>query len=204
MLPSPSWHCLSHDRQVVGKRDRDFIRNASWPRSGGPVSRRTIFPELESRLRLQLKRNFPGGSVSKESPVVQETQVRSLGLGRSPGGGNGNPLLGSCLRNPMDRGAWQATVHGVTRVGQDLVTKPPLSPHTKMGVRWGVSFVADFLVPGPLFLALSMEVWSGCSCKPLARLLVPSALQLCLCEWNSATPLEVRALRMGSPVCFRL
>ena len=46
------------------------------------------------------------------------------GLGRSPGEGNGNPLQYSCLENPMDRGAWQATVHGVTRVGDNLVTKP--------------------------------------------------------------------------------
>ena len=36
------------------------------------------------------------------------------GLGRSPGEGNGNPLQCSCLENPMDRGAWWATVHGVT------------------------------------------------------------------------------------------
>ena len=36
------------------------------------------------------------------------------GLGRSPGGGHGNPLQYSCLENPMDRGAWQATVHRVT------------------------------------------------------------------------------------------
>ena len=35
------------------------------------------------------------------------------GLGRSPGGGYGNPLQYSCLENPMDRGAWQATVHRV-------------------------------------------------------------------------------------------
>ena len=46
-------------------------------------------------------------------------------MGRSPGGGNGNPLQYSCLENPMDRGAWWATVHGVARVGHDLVTKPP-------------------------------------------------------------------------------
>ena len=38
-----------------------------------------------------------------------------LRLGRSPGGGNGNPLLYSCLENPMDREAWWAIVHGVTR-----------------------------------------------------------------------------------------
>ena len=37
------------------------------------------------------------------------------GSGRSPGGGNGNPLQYSCLENPMDRGAWQATVHGVAK-----------------------------------------------------------------------------------------
>ena len=37
------------------------------------------------------------------------------GLGRFSGGGNGNPLQYSCLENPMDRGTWQATVHGVTK-----------------------------------------------------------------------------------------
>ena len=41
------------------------------------------------------------------------------GLGKSPGDENGNPLLYSCLPNPIDRGAWRAAVHGVTRVGHD-------------------------------------------------------------------------------------
>ena len=41
------------------------------------------------------------------------------GLGRSPGEGNNNPLQYSCLENPMGRGAWRATVHGVTRVRHD-------------------------------------------------------------------------------------
>ena len=45
------------------------------------------------------------------------------GLGRSPGEGNGNPLQNSCLKNCVDRGAWWATVHGVSkRVRHDLVT----------------------------------------------------------------------------------
>ena len=48
------------------------------------------------------------------------------GLGRSPGGGHGDTLQYSCLENPMDKGAWQAAVHGVARVGHDLVTKPLL------------------------------------------------------------------------------
>ena len=51
------------------------------------------------------------------------------GSGRSPGEGNGNPLQYSCLQNPMDGGVWQATVHGVLRVGHDLVPKPPLPVH---------------------------------------------------------------------------
>ena len=45
------------------------------------------------------------------------------GSGRSPGEGDGNLLQYSCLENPKDRGAWGATVHGVARVGHDLVTK---------------------------------------------------------------------------------
>ena len=51
--------------------------------------------------------------------------VAILGSGRSPGEENDNPRHYSCLENPMDRGAWQATVHGVARVGYDLATKPP-------------------------------------------------------------------------------
>ena len=50
------------------------------------------------------------------------------GWGRSPGEGDGNPLQCSCLENPMNRGAWRATVYPVTRVGHDLATKPPQLP----------------------------------------------------------------------------
>ena len=47
------------------------------------------------------------------------------GLRRFSGEGNGNPLQYSCLENPMGRGTWWATVHGIPRVGHDLATKPP-------------------------------------------------------------------------------
>ena len=46
---------------------------------------------------------------------MRETWVQSLGQEDSPGEGNGNPLQYSCLENPMDRGAWWATVHGVAK-----------------------------------------------------------------------------------------
>ena len=51
----------------------------------------------------------------KNPPTKEETKVQSLGWGRSPAGGNDNPLQNSCLGNLMDRGAWRATVHGVTK-----------------------------------------------------------------------------------------
>ena len=59
---------------------------------------------------------FPGGSVVKNPPsnAGEAGNVGLIpGLGRSPGGGHGNPLQYSCLENPMDREAWWATVHGV-------------------------------------------------------------------------------------------
>ena len=59
-------------------------------------------------------RGFSGGSLVKNLPANAGGMVSIPGSGRSPGEGNGNPLQYSCLRNPMDRGAWWATVHGVT------------------------------------------------------------------------------------------
>ena len=61
------------------------------------------------------RKGFPGGSVVK-NPLANAGDAGSIpGSGRYPGEGNGNTLLYACLGNPMDRGAWQATVHGVTK-----------------------------------------------------------------------------------------
>ena len=68
---------------------------------------------------------FPHSSVGKESACSAGDLGSIPESGRSPGEGNGNPLQYSCLENPMDRGSWWATVHGVTRVTHDLATKPP-------------------------------------------------------------------------------
>ena len=62
---------------------------------------------------------FPGGSNGKESACSAGDLGLIPGFGRSPGEGNGNPLQYSYLENPMDTGAWQATVHGVT--GSDMI-----------------------------------------------------------------------------------
>ena len=68
---------------------------------------------------------FPNSSVGKSSACNAEDPGLIPGQGRSPGEGNGSPLQYSCLENPMDKGAWQATVHAIARIGHDLATKPP-------------------------------------------------------------------------------
>ena len=67
---------------------------------------------------------------------TRETWVGSLYVGRSPGGGDGNPLQYSCQLNPTDRGAWRATVHGVAKSWTDWVsahtqTHPPWKHHSQ-------------------------------------------------------------------------
>ena len=62
---------------------------------------------------------FPGGSVVDNSPANAGDEGLSPGSGSSPEGGNGNPPQSFCLENPMDRGAWWATVHRITKVGHN-------------------------------------------------------------------------------------
>ena len=61
-----------------------------------------------------------------KNPPANSRDIKGVGLspgsGRSPGRGHGNPLQHSCLENPMDRGAWQTTVHGVTESDTTEVT----------------------------------------------------------------------------------
>ena len=66
----------------------------------------------------QGEEGFSGGSVVKNPPAIQGAAGDAgliPGSGRFLGGGHGNPLQYSCLENPMDRGAWWATFHGVTK-----------------------------------------------------------------------------------------
>ena len=90
-------------------------------------------------------RDVPGGLGGKES-ACQRTGDVSLIPTRRPGGGHGNPPQCSCLENPMDRGAWRATVMGSQRVGHDLVMKKerlgetPLHKTTKLSYSTGSNF----------------------------------------------------------------
>ena len=66
-----------------------------------------VFEALALRISL--------AQVVNNLPAIRETWVLIPFLGTAPGEGNGNPLQFSCLENPMDRGAWQAAVYGVTQ-----------------------------------------------------------------------------------------
>ena len=79
---------------------------------GKAVKRLTFFQSFYSG---RFEPCFPGGSDGKESTCNMDDLDLFPGSGRSPKKGNGHPFQYSCLGNPMDREAWWATVHGVTK-----------------------------------------------------------------------------------------
>ena len=75
----------------------------------------TLLNALCTQHDFRLMQVFPGSTAGKESACSAEDLGLISEFGRSSGEGNGNPLQYSCLGNPMDRGAWRATVHGVAK-----------------------------------------------------------------------------------------
>ena len=91
-----------------------------------PDNKPDLTDEVVDTLNLfMVPRGFPHSSVGKESACNAGDLGSIPESGRSPGEGDGNPLQYSCLENPMDRGAWWATVHRASRVRHDLATIPP-------------------------------------------------------------------------------
>ena len=94
---------------------------------------------LYIRCRLNLIKNFLGGSMVQNPPVNAGDAGWIPGSRRSPRVGNGNPLQYSCLGNPMDRGAWGATVHGVPKESdmiQQLNNNKPDKSICSVSVPW--------------------------------------------------------------------
>ena len=88
------------------------MKTKSWPLTLGMCIIPLHFSFLPAPAHLVCL-GFPGGSDSKESACNAGDTGSIPASGRSPEEGNGYPLQGSCLENSMDRGVWQATVHGV-------------------------------------------------------------------------------------------
>ena len=99
----------------------------------------------------QLAISFPGGSVAKNLPANVRDAFSIPGSGRCPGRGTGNPLQYSCLENSMERGAWQATVHVITK------SRTQLTEHTHRNHIQSLSCPA-FLIFNLFFLFFS---WGG-------------------------------------------
>ena len=113
---------------------------------------------------------FPGGSEGKASAC----SARDLGSipesGRSPGEGNGNPLQYSCLENPMDRGAWQATVHRVAN------SQTRLSNFTFLFLSCSLFLFSDQVVSHSLWLHGLQH--TRLLCPPLSPGVCPSSCPL--------------------------
>ena len=91
--------------------DREARRSAVH----GVAKSQTRLSNWTESVKLFTEHNVSGGPVVKNPPANTGDMGSIPGSGRSPGEGNGNPLQYSCQGHPMDRGAWQATVHRVTR-----------------------------------------------------------------------------------------
>ena len=84
-------------------------------------------------------KGFPGGAMVKNLPANAGDACLIPGSGRSPGGGNGNPLQYFCLGNPMDRRAWRAIVRGVTKSWMQLSTHIHKENHTSQITEFSAS-----------------------------------------------------------------
>ena len=102
------------------------------------------------------------------------------GSGRSPGEGNGNPLHYSCLENPMEKGAWQSTVHWVERIGHGLATKSP-----PQFFKCLLEFTSETFNPGLFFVDRFLITGSNSTC--LFYFLFESVLVICVFLWAFCT-----------------
>ena len=107
---SPFWDCATYKSFIKN----DFINIIIWPGAMWDLP----WPGMEAvhpAVGAWSLNYFPGGSVVKNPPACAGDMGTISWLGSSPGGGNGYSVLYFCLRNSMDKGAWQATVHGVAK-----------------------------------------------------------------------------------------
>ena len=143
-------------------------------------NRKAEFLHMKSKGIMFLISEEPGGSVVKNLPanaggVGDPGSIP--GLGRSPGGGNGNLLQYSCLENPMDRGAWQATVHGVPK-SQTLLSDWAYT-HTQRAITNQLG-VKEYCLNKLRELVMDREAW----CAAVHGVTKSRTWQSAWTEWN--------------------
>ena len=125
VMDREAWSAAAHGVAKIQTRLSDWTELNMLPwheiilftRWGACVASRSKFDKTLKYFGIiyQGKGGFPGGSVVKNPPANAGDMGSIPGWGRSLGGGHGKPLQYSCLENPMDRGTWWATVHGITK-----------------------------------------------------------------------------------------
>ena len=166
-------HTLLYIRQITNK---DLLYSTGNSTQYSVITHMRKEPEKEW-IYVHAWQGLPGGTVGN-NPPARAGDSGDVGLipesGRSPGGGNGNPLQYSCLENFMKRGAWWATVHRVEKrpnwellcicITESLCCTPETNTTLQISYKWeSLSRVWLFVTPPPI---LSMgfsrpEYWSG-------------------------------------------
>ena len=137
--------------KIPWRREWKRLQYSCWENPMGSQIRHN-WATYTTTTTLMIKEGFPGGTVVKNPPPsAGDTREEGLipVLGRSPGVGNGNPLQYSCLENFMDRVAWQATIHCVTK------SQKWLSIHNSMMIKSRESCLVWLALPNICFL------WGG-------------------------------------------
>ena len=119
---------------------------------------------------------FPGGSEVKASASNAGDLGSICGSGRSPGEGNGNPLQCSCLGNPLDRGSWWATVHGIAR-------------------SW--AWLSDETTAAAIILAVGHST----TAKVTNRVTIPFTTETVLDQWQRRSLLRVVCVNLNGDDC---
>ena len=137
---------------------------------------KTYQHRLETMVKGQCNKpdmGFPADSVVKNLPANVGDASLIPSLGRSPGEGDSNPIQNSCLGNPMDRGAWQATVHGVTKSWIWLSDKQQRKQQICLAAMGGPgcanSVFLLLVVFFFFFLSLFMKLGMANSCAPILQ-----------------------------------
>ena len=125
--PCPEWKQNTECQEWVRGLGRvDWVQTLAPTNVSVLTLNRGSYPKVFAEAHRHNMGAFLVAQIVKNLPVSQEMWVRSLGQEDSLQEGNGKPLQDSCLGNPVDRGAWRATVHGVS----ELDMTEPLSTHT--------------------------------------------------------------------------
>ena len=162
---------------------------------------------------LRVGPDFPGGSDGKASACSVGDLGSIPGLGRSPGEGNSNPLQHSCLENPMDRGAWWVTVHGVTKSRTQMSDftsfsffqsggTPNCVWHSGPQDRQGLEPAQPVGWVQPLLPRAPFPGW-GCWGVGAAGPRQGAQPRTSPCPQGAASVLRSPALRVHSALCFR-